>query len=276
MTRYALISDVHGNFVALERNLYDILFVQKIGPSEIRCLGDIVGYYPWANECVERLKKLKIPTVKGNHDHASADPDFDITKFNDIARAAIEFTRSSLTEEHKEDLSLLPYIYQGDSFQWVHANPIPPYEDFKYIEETRGNGSVNPTDVFEVMEGNVLFTAHTHQPRIFKEDKSDFRSFKIIGAGDELYRLEPDRKHIIDIGSIGQPRDNQSMSCYVIYDDRENTVQYIRLEYNIRAVQETVMQMDYAKTPLEKNRKAGDVVCQTVGDYLSQRLVAGV
>ncbi|MBR9691895.1 metallophosphoesterase [Candidatus Woesearchaeota archaeon] len=283
----ALISDIHGNLPALDAVLYDILFNKKISklsnPGEnIRCLGDIVGYYPWPNECVDRIEKYKIPCVKGNHDRSCSDnkheddPELYFEKWGELSKHTGYFTRELLTFENKTFLRHLDYKVDEGSFSWVHANPIEPRK-FKYVLAKPSTHSLLPFVVMSKMKESPVFIAHLHIPSIFEEQDGNVLEYTSkIDYDNQLplpkgpFQLKPDTKYLINIGSVGQPRDRNPESCYAEYDEDANTVQFHRVKYDIPSVQITTIGAGYGFIKRGKNEKPLDV-----GKELSARLADG-
>src|SRR3990172_12337150 len=154
--KYAIISDIHGNLEALESVLDDI---ERRKVDSILCLGDIIGYGPNPNECVELIKSKAKIILAGNHDYAPLGK-IDISYFNPWARSAIEWTRGELSEESVEFLLSLPLKAEIDGFTIVHATPYHPQE-WNYII-TIGDAIKN----FPEFKNQICFIGHSHVPMI--------------------------------------------------------------------------------------------------------------
>jgi diadenosine tetraphosphatase ApaH/serine/threonine PP2A family protein phosphatase len=211
--RRALISDIHGNLEALEVVLSDI---NVQGITEIFCLGDIVGYGPNPRECIDRVREVCKVTLLGNHDQgAMLDPD----GFNIGAERAIFWTREQLdcstdrmnNERRREFLRQLPHSYRLGSYLFVHGSPRNPLSEYIFPEDIDNHRKMER--LFPLVE-RYCFQGHTHIPGIFTED---FQFF----APDQVnlkYHLG-EGKLLINVGSVGQPRDGDDRACYVILDD---------------------------------------------------------
>lgn len=215
--KYAIISDIHSNLTALQ-NVIDYLKAEKI--DKIICLGDVVGYGPKPNECVELIKEHCEVCLMGNHDHAVLGLT-DIEYFNQYARDSVIWTQKHISPENKKFLKSLPFTHEVDEILFVHSTPIHP-EEWNYIfseQDARRN--------LEHLSQNLVFIGHSHIPVIFKYN----------GSSETTDQLELDlqnERYIVNIGSIGQPRNEDPRSCFVIYDDQNQTINYIRLEYDVK------------------------------------------
>ena len=216
--KIALISDIHGNLEALLAVLAQI-GVMNIGG--IYCLGDIVGYGANPNECIEVIRSRNIPSVAGNHDKAVAG-EISIDHFSDVARRGVEWTRSRIITENREFLSSLPYQRQVEQALLVHSSPDAP-ETFRYLFDQE-----DTWESFNVLKSSVCFVGHTHRPAIFCED------------GDTQI-LDPRKRYIINVGSVGQPRDGNWRSCFAVFDSEQFSVNFIRVEYDAEAARQKIL-----------------------------------
>ncbi len=226
--RTAIVSDIHANLVGL-RALLDS--VDKLDVERILCLGDIVGYNPWPNECIRIIRERSIPCVMGNHDRVAAgleEPDY----FNAMAREAILWTRRNLTDEHRDYLSKLPArLTLDDTTILVHGSPRDPDE---YVLMTR-TAHENMTYMREQFDASICFFGHTHVSGIF--DQSDDEK----PSGDTKVFLRRDDPYLINPGSVGQPRDGDPRSSFLIYDTDEGAVGFHHVSYDIDAVNEAIV-----------------------------------
>jgi diadenosine tetraphosphatase ApaH/serine/threonine PP2A family protein phosphatase len=192
--KIALISDIHGNLPALE-NALSAIRQEKV--DAVYCLGDIVGYGASPNECVALLRSASIPCILGNHD-AAAIGDKSLEYMNPHARMAIEWTTETLTAEHLDFLRSLPLHREiEDLILLVHASPFYEHE-WHYI--------------FNVSDANKAFGACSH-PVIFVNPA--------------------DGRRIINVGSVGQPRDRDPRLCFGIFDTRSSAFRHVRKEYPV-------------------------------------------
>jgi predicted phosphodiesterase len=234
--RRALISDIHGNLRALEAVLEDI---EAQGISEIFCLGDILGDGPNPHECLDRVMETCKMTLLGNHDQgAKLDPD----EFNIGALRAILWTSEQLEspadrakDRRREFLMGLPRSYTDGQFLFVHGSPRNPLSEYVFPEDIYNHRKIER--LFELVD-RYCFQGHTHIPGIFTEDYRFFRPEEI----DFEYTLG-EGKLMVNVGSVGQPRDDDDRACYVILDDglggdlrpqaaRQASVVYRRVPYD--------------------------------------------
>lgn len=196
----------------------DYLKAEKI--SKIICLGDVVGYGPRPNECVEIVKENCEICLMGNHDHAVLGLT-DIEYFNQYARDSVIWTQKHISPENKTFLKHLPFTHTMDEILFVHSTPIKP-EEWNYIfseQDARRN--------LEYISQNLVFIGHSHIPVIFQYDGSSL-------SADQLELDLQNERYIVNVGSVGQPRNEDPRSCFVIYDDQNQTINYIKLEYDVK------------------------------------------
>jgi len=211
----AVISDIHGNLEALETSLK---YIDDEKVEKIYCLGDVVGYGPNPNECVDLVRKRCEITLMGNHDYAAIGL-ANINYFNDFARIATFWTQEVLNDDNMHFLKTLPFSYEEDAFSLVHASPVNP-SYWNYIlshAEARKN--------FGAFETAVCFIGHSHVPVLFSEDEM---------TRDLNRQFDGETKYIVNVGSVGQPRDGDSRCSFVIYDTDSRELKHIRLEYDIQ------------------------------------------
>lgn len=226
--KQALISDIHANLEALDAVLEDI---RRANVTEIFCLGDIVGYGPNPAECLDRvIRKCQI-TILGNHDQAAL---FDPDGFNPVALQAIYWTRDQLeTARGTADminrrwdfLGELPRLHNEGDFLFVHGSPREPTNEYVFPEDIYNERKMDA--LFSRIE-QYCFQGHTHIPAVFTEG----REFITPEECNYDYHLG-DEKVMINVGSVGQPRDNDARACYVILDRDARLVTFRRVEYDI-------------------------------------------
>jgi predicted phosphodiesterase len=208
-----LISDIHGNLEALEVVLADI---EKQGVQEIFCLGDIIGYGPNPRECIDRVMEHAKMTLLGNHDQGAM---FDPDGFNIGAERAIFWTRDQLespydranNEKRWEFLGMLPRSHRLDPFLFVHGSPRNPLSEYIFPEDIYNHRKMER--LFQLVD-QYCFQGHTHVPGVFTEGFQFYSPEEI----ENEYTLG-DGKVMINVGSVGQPRDGDPRACYVILDD---------------------------------------------------------
>ena len=221
----ALISDLHSNIEGLGAVLADI---KEQGVEEIYCLGDIVGYGPNPRECIDIVMNCDV-CLLGNHDQGAL---FDPEGFNTGAERAIFWTRAQLEDHssHSPDghrrwdfLGELPRNHQEEKFLFVHGSARNPLNEYVFPEDIYNRRKMEK--IFALIEQHV-FQGHTHVPGVFTED---LRFYSPEEIGHE-YRLN-EGKTMVNVGSVGQPRDGDPRSCYVIIDD--GVVRFRRVEYPV-------------------------------------------
>ena len=205
---YAILSDIHGNLHALNTVLEDI---QHRHPDRIICLGDLVGYGAYPGEVIDRCREICHVILAGNHDHAAVGLT-DISVFNPYAHQAALWTRQQLTHDHLQFLRERPYTHLERRLLFSHASPTHPEQWFYVFSDG---------DADQAMAGTTCGTAfigHTHVPR-------DHRT---------------SHGRLINVGSVGQPRDGDPMAAYTLYDDETGERKLVRLEYDITAAEQAI------------------------------------
>lgn len=222
--KIAIISDIHSNLEALTTALQ---YIEAQGIQKIICLGDIVGYGPNPNECVQCLIDKKIPALLGNHDDAVNNlPHRE--QFSETARDAIRWTDHALTKEHKIYLSTLPLVIDLFGQTFVHASPLKP-ETFSYVRNY-----ADAAQQFRGFSTPLCFIGHTHRPEIFCDDVVT----QTICAG---------KKFIVNVGSIGQPRNGDPRLCFGLFDTEKFTFDFVCLSYDIHTTQNKIYKTDLPK-----------------------------
>ena len=220
MSRRAIISDIHSNLLALEAVLADI---QQQNVDGVVCLGDVCGYGPEPIECVEKVRSVAQWTLMGNHDEALFVEPKD---FGKNARLAIEWQKrvlepkldsTQVDEERWYWLQNLSPRRAENNVLFVHASPREPLYEYVLKEDFNAGGqgpSEKAVDIFSAMEW-LCFCGHTHRPGVVAEDYEWFRPEEL---NNYMYVLKPGCKTLINVGSVGQPRDGITWACYCIFD----------------------------------------------------------
>ncbi len=224
--KWAILSDIHGNLEALRAVGEDLRFQ---GAERIVCLGDVVGYGADPNEAVALLRGLTDSVVAGNHDHGAVGLT-EIDHFNSAAREAILWTRDHLSPENAAYLRSLPLILQEGNVTLVHASPLEP-EEWHYVLTYP-----DAEEGFRALPGDLAFIGHSHRPVIVAKG-ADGRIGSVLS--DET-RLEKGVRYIINVGSVGQPRDGDPRSAYGFYDDSEKIYSLKRVPYDIGAARKKI------------------------------------
>lgn len=228
----ALISDIHSNAEALEAVFADIT---QQDVDDIYCLGDLVGYGPDPRACIDRIMKLPV-CLLGNHDQGAL---FDPEGFNSGAERAIFWTRHQLENSNENPekqhqrwdfLGALPRTRQEGGLLFVHGSARNPLNEYVFPEDVYNRRKLEK--IFSLIK-HVAFQGHTHVPGIFTED---FQFLSPEDLGYE-YRLG-DGKAMVNIGSVGQPRDGDPRACYVILENE--VVHFRRVGYPLERTIEKV------------------------------------
>lgn len=226
----AIISDIHGNLEALQAVLEDIDREQVDG---IVCLGDIVGYGPDPCTCARLVQERCGMVILGNHDQGAL---FDPEGFNVRADRAIRWTRSQLEQHDRlprhasnqlsDFLGELPRSHVEGDFQFVHGSARRPLDEYVFPEDV-----YNPLKMEHIfaLVGRYCFQGHTHIPGIFTTSP-EFISPSVSRSETEAVLSLPDGKAMVNVGSVGQPRDGDPRACYVILE-ADRRVRFRRIEY---------------------------------------------
>lgn len=220
--RYAIVSDIHANLRAWDAVLADI---RSRGADAIICLGDVVGYGPQPAEVLAAVRAETSHFVLGNHDAAAAGM-MDYSIFNDHARQAIEWTMTELDEEATAFLASVPLAIEAGDILFVHAEIAEPGR-FDYID-----GPEMAQENFAANKHFVTFVGHTHQPKIFELGEEG----TVRELLDETCSLDAANRYIVNVGSVGEPRNPDDLRArYVIYDSETREVDFRRVEFDIAA-----------------------------------------
>ncbi|MFW6189417.1 MAG: metallophosphoesterase family protein [Planctomycetota bacterium] len=223
---YAVLGDIHANLHALDAVLED---VECAGADRVVCVGDVVGYGAYPEECLERVREREMLIVGGNHDWAVAGK-VPIRYFNADARDAVEWTRDHLDQPQLERLGEADLTITVDDFTLFHSTLFAP-EEFDYLQTM-----FDIRLCFKHLQTRLGFCGHSHVPVMLVENE------EIDCLLTPELELRPDRRAIINVGSVGQPRDFDPRASYVLYDDQEQRVYLRRVEYDLHSASESILQ----------------------------------
>lgn len=223
--KYAIIADIHANLEALEVVLRD---AQEQQCTHYACVGDVVGYNANPKECLEIIRRMGMPCVKGNHDEYCSNDD-NMEGFNPHAAQAVLWTRQQLSEDDRAWLRELKYLRLVASFTIVHATLDGPHRWGYVFDKLAAAAS------FTYQNTAVCFFGHTHMPVAFIRDSV------VKGGTYSKFKVEPGRKYFVNVGSVGQPRDGNPRAAYVIYDLNEPSIELRRLDYNVPKAQKKIL-----------------------------------
>jgi len=215
---YAIISDLHANLEAVEACFKEI---ERIKPDKIICLGDLVDYCAQPNEVIELAQAKCDIIIMGNHDEAQID--YTISEgFSSHAKISSIHTRDILKKEHKEFISTLPKQYSENNLLFVHASPycLPGYGYILNIYDAMEN--------FESYTEQFCFIGHSHIPVVFEESEQDANEV-------EAASIKKDKRYIINVGSVGQPRDGNPKLAFGLFDSEKFEYKLIRIDYDIES-----------------------------------------
>lgn len=233
--RIAIISDIHGNIEALEASLARI---RESGPvDKYVCLGDIVGYGADPDACCTRVREISEVTLLGNHDAAVAGR-MDYSYYYDAAREALDWCAARLSPSNMEWLRGLPYKHRLGHLELSHGSPVQP-EDYDYIFASEQARALLP---FRDDLADVTFIGHSHLTKVFALSEDD--ALDVVAP---KFRLKPEMKYIVTVGSVGQPRDYDPRACAGIYDTERREFLYVRAEYDIEAQRQKIIDAGLAQ-----------------------------
>lgn len=249
--KYAIISDIHANLAALTAVLADI--DQQRDVKEIWCLGDIIGYGPDPLECYQLVRERCSLIIKGNHEKGLEVGGAD--KFNAIARLAIEWTHNVIKKSPKgaqilADIAATPTSFERNSMLFVHGSPMDPTSEYLLPDDA---ARVKKMQAQFALFQNYCFVGHTHHPGVFEENITEFNRPEAMMHN--IYFLDNACKAIINVGSVGQPRDHNPHAGYVTF--LGDSVRYHRVAYEVEVTRQKI----YAIPELN--------------DKLAERLVVG-
>ncbi len=224
--KIAVLSDIHANLEALEAVLDD---ARSHGAEAHWCLGDIVGYGADPDAVVDRLRALRAPCVAGNHDWAACGLT-STRQFNRHAAAAAEWTARSMRPENLEWLKALPLVERVDGTLLVHATPGEPaaWHYCMMVEDA--------LDEMETYREDLCLIGHSHVPGAFERHQDEVRYTRA-----EDIALRPGRQYLVNVGSVGQPRDGDSRAAWLLFDTVERRLRHMRVAYDIAAAQAKII-----------------------------------
>jgi len=224
--KVALFGDIHANLEALDACLAD---ADQQGVDSYVCLGDVVGYNADPGLCLEKVREMGCPVVKGNHDE-DAGGEHSLEMMNPVAAQALQWTRDQLTAEQREWLARLRMVRQVSDFTIVHSTLDQP-NAWNYV-----TNKFDAMSNFSYQFTQVCFHGHTHVPRVF------IRSARVQEVRTDSIAIEAGMKYFINAGSVGQPRDGDWRASYCIFDTESQVVTFRRLEYDIQTTQKKIVE----------------------------------
>ena len=224
--KFAILGDIHSNLEALNAVLDDC---RSQGVTDFLCTGDVVGYNACPKECMDIVRSLGCPVVKGNHDDYVSNLEQDLRDFPPHAAAVVEWTRCQLSEEEIQWLYDLPFEAVKMGISLVHATNDKP-ASFGYVFD---NSQAEANFIKQRIP--LCFHGHTHCPMIYEKSMSG-----VFRIDPQPMKLPVGKKYFINVGSVGQPRDGDPRAAYALYDAASREVSFRRIEYDIAAAQERI------------------------------------
>ena len=228
--KYGIFGDIHGNLEALEAVLADM---EEQGVTHPLCLGDLVGYGANPAECVETVRAMGCPVVRGNHDDLVTLGKVS-SSFSEAAQVSLDYTRRVLNPSQMNFLRRLPLVWVEDPFTLVHATLDGP-ESWGYIS-TR----LEAQTCFFYQKTPLCFVGHTHRPCAFAQEK-EIRplEFRLVDVHPDRSKIG--RKYLFNVGSVGQPRDGDWRASYAVFSPTEQTVDLRRVNYSIEKASSKIL-----------------------------------
>jgi diadenosine tetraphosphatase ApaH/serine/threonine PP2A family protein phosphatase len=224
--RYAIVSDIHANLDALRAVLADARDLV----DAILCLGDVVGYGAEPEGCIELVAERCQAVIAGNHEHAAAGL-MTLEWFNPYARVAAEWTRDRLDDEHRAWLAALPLLREFEEATLVHASPQQP-DEWEYVISAEDGYRA-----FASFTTRLCFVGHSHLPGVWAQG-SWGRSHE---AGAVDVALEPGSRYLVNVGSVGQPRDRDPRAAWLLWDAEARRVSIRRVPYDVMAARSRIV-----------------------------------
>jgi predicted phosphodiesterase len=228
--KLAIISDIHANLEAFERVLEDI---QANGISATICLGDSIGYGPQPEEVLERLERYAIPSLLGNHELAVVDS-LSLGWFNPVARASLQKTLALLSPESLQRIQTMPQFVIRHGCHLVHG--FPPDSATTYLFQV---STVRLAALFRTQTERLFFVGHTHDLGLVTWDGQQVVSRLPLEQGE--LSLRPDFKYVINVGSVGQPRDGNRDAKYIVWDRERDRIDVRFVPYDVAEVRRKII-----------------------------------
>lgn len=225
--RYGIFSDVHSNLEALQACLSAY---KEENIDKYLCIGDVVGYGANPGECIDKVRQISAFTCAGNHDWASVNL-FSLEHFNPYAREAVIWTKDNLRESDRVFLESLKLVFIDSEITLVHGTLDHPNE-FNYLTD-----AYIAEETFKLMSTNVCFVGHTHNPGVFSKDNKDHIYYR---KESQMYLNETDR-YVVNVGSVGQPRDGNPDAAFCIYDTEKRSMEIKRASYDIKTARSKII-----------------------------------
>jgi diadenosine tetraphosphatase ApaH/serine/threonine PP2A family protein phosphatase len=231
-----VVSDIHSNLPAF------MAVLDAMGPvDQLWCLGDIVGYGPYPNECIELLRQRGAVAIPGNHDWACAGK-ISLDDFNVDARWACEWSQRAVSAGNKAYLEDLPPTRAEGDFTLAHGTPHEPIWEYMAYPSTARLS-------FHYFASRYCLVGHTHVPLVFLD--ADLGPETFHPGPDDPLRLEGPRA-IINPGSVGQPRDGSPHAAYAVIDTEEGAMHFRRAPYDVASIQARMQELGFPERLIKR------------------------
>lgn len=222
--RLAVISDIHANREALDAVMVSI---EEKSPDRIICLGDLVNYGVDFEYCIDLVKKNADVCLMGNHDSTVINRD-PLRWMNREAQRSAQWTMAGLSDDRRQYLESLPIRHSSGEIMFVHSTPGAP-ERWHYVTNW-----FDAATQFDNFQQRLCVVGHSHTPGVY----SSKREGNLYREG--ILSAEPDSKYIVNVGSVGQPRDRNPRACYVVIDEEAETIEFVRISYDVETASEKI------------------------------------
>ncbi|MCK9590034.1 MAG: metallophosphoesterase family protein [Terrimicrobiaceae bacterium] len=224
----AILSDIHSNLDALEAVTAEL---DAAGVDNVVCLGDVVGYAAYPEECINRIRQRGWHTVLGNHDDALDNPSAK-AQMNDVANAGIRLAEDQVSEKNRAWLDSLPMKFSRTHAVFTHAS-LDSSEEWSYLIDVE-----SALLHFLAQQIPLCFVGHTHRPMVINWQRP--AKLDVLIPSKERIPLLPSGKTTVNVGSVGQPRDGDPRACYVLYFPTTHHVEFRRVPYDVKAAQKAI------------------------------------
>ncbi len=224
--RYGIFSDIHGNWEALQEILR---FCQKEGVNDFISLGDVVGYGANPKECLDMIRGLDTVCVAGNHDWAVSGR-FNFENFHHDAQEAVIWTRNQLFSDDMDFLNSLSLVFKNEEFIAVHGTLGEP-ERFRYLFYMS-----DALQTFHLMDRPICFTGHSHVPQVLVQEGE-----RVVCLNKMSVKANSDYKYIVNVGSVGQPRDGNPKASCCLFDSQTRDIDIVRISYDYQSACDKIL-----------------------------------
>lgn len=236
IVRIGLVSDIHSNLPAIQAVLQDMGVVDALWS-----LGDMVGYGPYPNECVELLRKRECMAISGNHDYGSVGK-ISLADFNVDARWACEWAREALAPENRAYIEELPVTRTEGDFTLAHGTPHEPIWEYMAYPSTARLS-------FHYFASRYCLVGHTHVPLVFLDAGQQAETFH---PGPRAPLMLDSKRAIINPGSVGQPRDGNPDASYAVIDTEQALVEFRRVSYDVASIQKRMQELGFPERLIKR------------------------